>query len=119
MLTWNIRLQMKPMQQFHLLTAMFLDGKLIHVNFRVIMLIMDPIVKLRRKLIVLLKQNPISMKTPNRKILVQKVEKTLIELLPKLNHGITNTKLQTRFQILFFLKVMISEILMVSISLTH
>jgi hypothetical protein len=96
-----------------------LDGKLIHVNFRVIMLIMDPIVKLRRKLIVLLKQNPISMKTPNRKILVQKVEKTLIELLPKLNHGITNTKLQTRFQILFFLKVMISEILMVSISLTH
>jgi hypothetical protein len=110
---------MKPMQQFHLLTAMYLDGKLILVNFRNIMPIMDPIVMLRRKLIVLHKQNRISMKTPNRKILVQKVEKTLIEPLPKLNHGITNTKLQMKFQMLSFLIAMISEILMVSTSLTH
>lgn len=100
---------MRPIKQFHLLIKTILDGKLIHVNFKVIMPIMDHIVKHRRKLIVLLKQTLTSLAILYKKILVQKVEKNSIELLPKLNLGTTNTKPQMKFQMLFYLKATISE----------
>jgi len=110
---------MRPIKQFHLSIITILDGMLIHVNFKVIMQIMDPIVKPKRKLIVLLKSALMSIATPNKKTLVQKVEKISIELLLRPNLGTTNTKQLMKFQTLFYLKATISEIWMVSISLTH
>jgi hypothetical protein len=52
----SIRRVMRLIKLYHLSITMILDGKLIHVSFKVIMLNMEAIVKPRRKLTVLLKQ---------------------------------------------------------------
>jgi len=80
---------------------------------------MVPIVMLRRRLIVLLKPVLMLLVTLNRKSLDPKVEKNLKELLLKLSLGITNTKQLTKFQMHFYLKATISEVLMDLISLIH